>query len=154
MRTPIGRPYPVKRYRDTSIGFRVGQRSNVTDGGGGGGEHGGYGDGGRDVNSKRGGYSGTGGFRHLALRKSEAAQPVVLVSMTRRPSSNSAQQKPFKWKTADDGAGERLAFGAFPDRHPSSQQLTNVDDPPADRQPGTTADGRDNPAYSLDKHDV
>lgn len=134
------------------VGFRAVRRSS-------------NGGAGRDANNtyaagggKRGNASAGGGFRYLAQRKSDAVQPVVLVSMTRRPSGSSAQWTPFKWKTAD--GGERRAPGTVPDHRPSQQlqqhQQTAVDLNAADHRPDTkaAAEGRDNPAYSSDRHDV
>lgn len=132
--------------------FRVLQRSN------GGGET--VIGGSRDANSnatKR----GCGGFRHLAQRKSDASQPVVLVSMTRRPSNPSGQWKPFKWKTSDNVQQRRSSSGSGLMRLDPQQLLqTNVDlgeDPTpesADDVAVARDDGRDNPAYSPDKTDV
>ncbi|KAF0773971.1 bestrophin-4-like [Aphis craccivora] len=73
--------------------------------------------------TKRG---GGGGFKQLAQRKSDAAQPVVLVSMTRRPSCNSGQWKPFKWKTSDLGEQRRASVGSG-SRPELQHQQTNVD---------------------------
>ncbi|CAH1737901.1 unnamed protein product [Aphis gossypii] len=73
--------------------------------------------------TKRG---GGGGFKQLAQRKSDATQPVVLVSMTRRPSCNSAQWKPFKWKSSDLGEQRRASIGGG-SRPELQHQQTNVD---------------------------
>ncbi|XP_060868792.1 bestrophin-4-like [Metopolophium dirhodum] len=104
--------------------------------------------------AKRGG----GGFRQLAQRKSDAAQPVVLVSMTRRPSYNSGQWKPFKWKSSDSGEQRRASVGGG-GRRPEQHQQTDVDLQKADR-PETSAtvvpEGRVNAAFVPDRlqHDV
>lgn len=89
------------------------------------GEVGGFGGGGPNSNAptKRG---GGGGFRQLAQRKSDAAQPVVLVSMTRRPSYNSGQWKPFKWRSSESGEQRRASVGGGSGRSEQHQQ-TNVD---------------------------
>lgn len=105
------------------------------------------------------------GFRHLAQRKSDAAQPVVLVSMTRRPSNPSGQWKPFKWKTSDGVQQRRSSNGGgggdLMRLDPQQLLQTNVDlseDPtPASADGGVAVprdDGRDNPAYSPDRTDV
>lgn len=73
--------------------------------------------------TKRG---GGGGFKQLAQRKSDATQPVVLVSMTRRPSCNSGQWKPFKWKSSDLGEQRRASIGGG-SRPELQHQQTNVD---------------------------
>lgn len=111
---------------------------------------------GRDANPTKRGCTVGGGFRHLAQRKSDASQPVVLVSMTRRPSVNSGQWKPFKWKPSDVCAGDQRTSGGA-----SGQLQTNVDlnmdhTPPSPPSPEsvTVRDGHDNPAYSPDKTDV
>lgn len=158
---------------DRNFGFRVEQRPN-----GGGGET--TGPGGRDPpnpyssTTKRGSVAAAGGFKQLALRKTDAAQPVVLVSMTRRPSSNSGQWKPFKWKSLErrGSGGGAVSGGAAVSGvvtgHPQQQQQqqqewTNVDlneDDDRCRQDTTTTPsgrvpgGQDNPAYSPSKHDV
>ncbi|XP_060852220.1 bestrophin-4-like [Rhopalosiphum padi] len=99
----------------------VQQRSSLN----GCGEVGGFGGGGPNSNAptKRG---GGGGFRQLAQRKSDAAQPVVLVSMTRRPSYNSGQWKPFKWRSSESGEQRRASVGGGSGRSEQHQQ-TNVD---------------------------
>ncbi|VVC36988.1 Hypothetical protein CINCED_3A015536 [Cinara cedri] len=96
--------------------------------------------------SSGGGGGGVGGFRNMSQRKSDTAQPVVLVSMTRRPSSNSGQWKPFKWKSCDDGTP---AGAGTPSADHLLQQQTNVDMKEEDR-PQPSPGGRDNPAYAPD----
>jgi len=103
--------------------------------------------------AKRGGS----GFRLLAQRKSDAAQPVVLVSMTRRPSYNSGQWKPFKWKSSDSGEHRRASIGG--DRRPEQHQQTDVDLQKGDRPEAAAAvvpEGRVNAAFVPDRlqHDV
>lgn len=104
--------------------------------------------------AKRGGGGG-GGFRQLAQRKSDAAQPVVLVSMTRRPSYNSGQWKPFKWKSSDCGEQRRASIGGG---RPEQHQQTDVDLQKADRPETATVvpEGHVNAAFVPDKqqHDV
>ncbi|KAL4130655.1 hypothetical protein QTP88_008068 [Uroleucon formosanum] len=109
-----------------------------------------------DGASKRGGF----GFRHLTQRKSDATQPVVLVSMTRRPSYNSGQWKPFKWKSSDCGEQRRASVGGGGGR-PEQHQLTDVDLRKRDRPEAAAAtsvvpEGRVNAAFVPDRlqHDV
>lgn len=142
--------------------FSILQRSNGA-GGGGIGETviGGSRDAANSNATKRG---CGGGFRHLAQRKSDAAQPVVLVSMTRRPSNPSGQWKPFKWKTSDGVQQRRSSSGGggggLMRLDPQQLLQTNVDlsgDPTpesADDVAVARDDGRDNPAYSPDRTDV
>lgn len=106
--------------------------------------------------SKRGGF----GFRQLTQRKSDATQPVVLVSMTRRPSYNSGQWKPFKWKSSDCGEQRRASVGGGGGR-PEQHQLTDVDLRKRDRPEAAAAtsvvpEGRVNEAFVPDRlqHDV
>ncbi|XP_025411933.1 bestrophin-2-like isoform X2 [Sipha flava] len=101
--------------------------------------------------AKRSGGGVAGGFKQLAQRKTDAAQPVVLVSMTRRPSGNSGQWKPFKWKSL-----ERL--GSADPGHPQQHRTDPDEDRRRDRHceatNTTTSEARDNPAYRPDGHDV
>lgn len=108
----------------------------------------------QNATAKRGGGGGIG-FRNLSQRKSDAAQPVVLVSMTRRPSNNSPKWKPFKWKSFDDVGGEQRSTPGpgIPStdhllelQQQQQQQQTNVD--MTEDQPQTSPKGRDNPAYT------
>jgi len=97
---------------------------------------------------------GGGGFRQLAQRKSDAAQPVVLVSMTRRPSYNSGQWKPFKWKSSDSGEQRRATIGGS-GRRPEQHQQTDVDLQKGDDRPEASAtvvpEGRVNAAFEPDR---
>lgn len=132
---------------------RVVQQRSTSNGGG---EVGGFGGGGQNSNTptKRG---GAGGFRQLAQRKSDAAQPVVLVSMTRRPSYNSGQWKPFKCKSSDCGEQRRASISGGGRRSEQHQQ-TDVDMHKGDRPETSTVapEGLVNAAFVPDRpqHDV
>lgn len=132
---------------------RVVQQRSTSNGGG---EVGGFGGGGQNSNTptKRG---GGGGFKQLAQRKSDATQPVVLVSMTRRPSYNSGQWKPFKWKSSDCGEQRRASISGVGRRSEQHQQ-TDVDMQKGDRPETSTVapEGLVNAAFVADRpqHDV